>query len=94
MVLFEFVAHNESVGRAFYLAAHLANTLLLLAALPVHAALLGHGGAVTAIAVTPGVHLLASPLLEGRKVTWRDDYAAVAGLLPYCRPGLIACSLP
>ena len=33
--------------------------------------------ALTAIAVTPGIHLLASPLLEGRKVTWRDDYAAV-----------------
>jgi hypothetical protein len=33
--------------------------------------------AVTAIAVAPGIHLLASPLLEGRKVTWRDDYAAV-----------------
>lgn len=33
LVLFEFVAHNESIGRAFYLAAHLANTLLLLAAL-------------------------------------------------------------
>jgi hypothetical protein len=32
---------------------------------------------ITALAVTPGVHLLASPLLEGRKVTWRDDYAAV-----------------
>lgn len=33
--------------------------------------------ALTAMAVTPGIHLLASPLLEGRKVTWRDDYAAV-----------------
>ena len=33
--------------------------------------------AVTVLAVSPGVHLLASPLLEGRKVTWRDDYAAV-----------------
>lgn len=33
--------------------------------------------ALTAIVVSPGVHLLASPLLEGRKVTWRDDYAAV-----------------
>ena len=33
--------------------------------------------ALTAIAVSPGVHLLASPLLEARKVTWRDDYAAV-----------------
>jgi hypothetical protein len=33
--------------------------------------------ALTAIAVSPGVHLLASPLLEGRTVTWRDDYAAV-----------------
>lgn len=33
--------------------------------------------ALTAIAVSPGIHLLASPLLEGRKVTWRHDYAAV-----------------
>jgi hypothetical protein len=32
---------------------------------------------LTAIAVTPGVHLLASPLLEARKVTWHNDYAAV-----------------
>jgi hypothetical protein len=32
---------------------------------------------LTAFAVAPGVHLLASPLLEGRKVTWHDDYAAV-----------------
>ncbi len=32
---------------------------------------------LTAFAVSPGVHLLASPLMEGRKVTWRDDYAAV-----------------
>ncbi len=33
--------------------------------------------ALTAVIVAPGVHLLLSPLLEGRKVTWRDDYAAV-----------------
>ena len=33
--------------------------------------------AVTAIIIAPGVHLLLSPLLEGRKVCWRDDYAAV-----------------
>lgn len=33
--------------------------------------------ALAAFAVAPGVHLLLSPLLEGRKVTWRDDYAAV-----------------
>jgi len=33
--------------------------------------------ALTVFAVAPGVHLLASPLLEGRKVTWHDDYAAV-----------------
>lgn len=33
--------------------------------------------ALTALIASPGVHLLASPLLEGRKVTWRDDYAAV-----------------
>ena len=33
LVLFNYVAKNESVGRAFYLSLHLANTLLLLAAL-------------------------------------------------------------
>ena len=33
--------------------------------------------ALTALIISPGVHLLLSPLLEGRKVTWRDDYAAV-----------------
>jgi len=33
--------------------------------------------ALTALIIAPGVHLLWSPLLEGRKVTWRDDYAAV-----------------
>jgi len=33
--------------------------------------------ALTALIIAPGVHLLLSPLLEGRKVTWRDDYAAV-----------------
>jgi hypothetical protein len=33
--------------------------------------------ALIAMAVSPGVHLLASPILEGRRVTWRDDYAAV-----------------
>jgi len=50
------------------------NTLSVLGApLHWHPALL----ALTAITVAPGVHLLVSPLLEGRKVTWRDDYAAV-----------------
>jgi len=33
--------------------------------------------ALAAIVVAPGVHLLLSPLLEGRKVSWHDDYAAV-----------------
>jgi hypothetical protein len=33
--------------------------------------------ALAALVVTPGIHLVLSPLLEGRKVTWRDDYAAV-----------------
>ncbi len=37
LVLFEYVAHNASVGRAFYLAAHLTNTLLLLGTLAVTA---------------------------------------------------------
>ncbi|MGA8595918.1 MAG: COX15/CtaA family protein [Bryobacteraceae bacterium] len=33
LVLFDYVAHNASIGRAIYLAAHLTNTLLLLASL-------------------------------------------------------------
>ena len=33
LVLFDYVAHNASIGRAFYLAAHLANTQVLLAVL-------------------------------------------------------------
>jgi heme a synthase len=33
LVLFDYVAHNASLGRAVYLAAHLTNTLLLLGAL-------------------------------------------------------------
>lgn len=33
--------------------------------------------ALTALVIAPGAHLLLSPLLEGRRVTWRDDYAAV-----------------
>ena len=33
LVLFDYVAHNASVGRAFYLMLHLANTQILLAAL-------------------------------------------------------------
>lgn len=33
--------------------------------------------ALAAIIIAPGVHLLLSALLEGRKVSWRDDYAAV-----------------
>ena len=32
---------------------------------------------LTALVIAPGAHLLLSPLLEGRRVTWRDDYAAV-----------------
>ena len=42
LVLFEYVAHNASVGRAFYLSAHLANTQLLLAALTATAWLAQH----------------------------------------------------
>ena len=33
--------------------------------------------ALMAIIIAPGVHVLLSPLLESRKVTWRDDYSAV-----------------
>jgi hypothetical protein len=33
--------------------------------------------ALTALVIAPGAHLLLSPLLEGRRVTWHDDYAAV-----------------
>jgi heme A synthase len=41
LVLFEFVAHNPSAGRALYLSAHLTNTLLLMAALAATAWLAG-----------------------------------------------------
>jgi heme A synthase len=37
LVLFDYVAHNVSLGRGLYLAAHLANTQLLLAALAITA---------------------------------------------------------
>jgi hypothetical protein len=33
--------------------------------------------ALTAIIIAPGAHLLLSPMLEGRNVSWHDDYAAV-----------------
>jgi cytochrome c oxidase assembly protein subunit 15 len=41
LVLFEYVDQNKSVGRAFYLSAHLVNTLLLLAALTLTALFAG-----------------------------------------------------
>jgi heme A synthase len=48
LVLFRYVAHNESAGRALYLSAHLVNTELLLAAL-----------AATAVLAAPGAPRLA-----------------------------------
>ncbi|MFL6414129.1 MAG: COX15/CtaA family protein [Bryobacteraceae bacterium] len=43
LVLFRYVAHDQSVGRAIYLSAHLTNTLLLLGALTTTAWMAGTG---------------------------------------------------
>jgi cytochrome c oxidase assembly protein subunit 15 len=54
LVLFKYVDHNESVGRALYLSAHLVNTQLLLAAL-----------AMTVFFAAPGITGLHRPWSAG-----------------------------
>jgi heme A synthase len=61
LVLFDYVAHNASIGRGFYLAAHLANTQLLLGALTMTAWTATRGKALLRAAV-PGSLQVALPL--------------------------------
>ena len=68
LVLFDYVAHNASVGRGFYLAAHLANTELLLAALTMTAWIPTRGQALARAAV-PGVVQAALPLTVALSMT-------------------------
>ncbi len=62
LVLFDYVAHNASVGRAFYLALHLANTQVLLAMLAATAWLACRPDAVLAWSRPPKAVLAALPL--------------------------------
>jgi heme A synthase len=68
LVLFDYVAHNASVGRAFYLAAHLANTEVLLAALAM-TAWSAAGRRALLRASVPGVLQAALPLTIALSVT-------------------------
>jgi len=68
LVLFDYVAHNASVGRGFYLAAHLANTELLLAALTMTAWTATRGQALLRASV-PGVVQAALPLTVALSMT-------------------------
>jgi heme A synthase len=62
LVLFNYVAHNLSLGRAFYLTLHLANTLVLLAMLTIAAWLAFHPETAIAWRKAPKVLLTALPL--------------------------------
>ena len=68
LVLFDYVAHNASIGRGFYLAAHLANTELLLAALTMTAWIATRGPALARAAV-PGPLQAALPLTVALSMT-------------------------
>jgi cytochrome c oxidase assembly protein subunit 15 len=63
LVLLNYVAHNASVGRGFYLAAHLANTQLLLGVLALTAWLAARGDTVVALGSAPKSLLAALPLV-------------------------------
>jgi heme A synthase len=68
LVLFDYVAHNASIGRGFYLAVHLANTQLLLGALAMTAWTAARGKALVRAAV-PGALQAALPLAIGLSMT-------------------------
>lgn len=59
LVLFRLVAGNQSAGRAWYLSAHLTNTLLLLGALTATAWLARSGSECLRLANLPGRNLIA-----------------------------------
>jgi cytochrome c oxidase assembly protein subunit 15 len=63
LVLFDYVARNASVGRGFYLAAHLANTQFLLAALVMTAWTATRGRVPLTRSSVPGVLRAALPLV-------------------------------
>jgi cytochrome c oxidase assembly protein subunit 15 len=69
LVLFDYVAHNASLGRAYYLAAHLANTQLLLAALALTAWLSAQGEARLVLSRAPWSVLAALPLVVALSMT-------------------------
>ena len=69
LVLFDYVAHNASIGRGLYLAAHLANTQMLLAALVMTAWTATHGKRTLDRARIPGVLLAALPLAIALSMT-------------------------
>jgi len=68
LVLFDYVAHNASIGRVFYLAVHLANTQILLAALAMTAWRATRGQALVR-AKAPGVLQAALPLVIAVSMT-------------------------
>jgi heme A synthase len=63
LVIFDYVAHNASAGRAFYLALHLANTQVLLAVLTMTAWLSTRGGIALKAANAPRALLAALPVV-------------------------------
>jgi heme A synthase len=63
LVLFDYVAGNVSLGRAFYLALHMANTLVLLGMLAVTAWLASHGEPAIRWRRAPGALLAALPVV-------------------------------
>jgi cytochrome c oxidase assembly protein subunit 15 len=69
LVVFDYVAQNASLGRAFYLAAHLANTQVLLATLAMTAWLAARGEARLVIFNAPKSLLAALPLVVALSMT-------------------------
>jgi heme A synthase len=84
LVLFEFVAYNPSIGRAYWMAAHLANTFLLLGALTL-TAWWAEGGSVPRLRADRrtawvGAALVATLILgAGGAVTALGDTLVVGG---------------
>jgi heme a synthase len=63
LVLFNYVAHNASIGRAFYLALHLANTQVLLGVLTLTAWLATRADVQLKLRSVPGVLLATLPIV-------------------------------
>lgn len=63
LVLFDYVAQNVSLGRAFYLALHMANTLVLLGMLAITAWLASNGEPAIQWRRAPGALLAALPVV-------------------------------